>query len=290
VTRAEALRAAAAALSSAGIADAAREARLLMRWSAGLDAAALSARLPEPLPEAERAAFEDGVRRRAARAPLSHVTGRRAFWGRDFAVTPDVLDPRPETEILIAWALERGPARRILDLGVGSGCILLTLLAEWPEAWGVGVDASRAALAVAQRSAEALGVADRARLIEGDWLSGVTERFDLVLSNPPYLATSEMAVLSPEVRAEPAAALEAGPDGLDAYRAIAAGAASALAPQAALLLEIGPTQAEAVSALMIGAGLTPLGHRLDFDHRVRCVGFSPQKTPAEPVKTGDSPR
>ncbi len=282
MTRAEALRAAARRLSAAGIDDPAREARLLMRWSAGLEAAALSARLDEPLPEAERARFEAAAARRATRAPLSHVTGERLFWGRRFAVTPDVLDPRPETEILIAWALERGPARRVLDLGVGSGCILLTLLAEWPGASGVGIDASPAALAVARRNADALGVAARAELRPGDWLAGVAGRFDLIASNPPYLAAAEMAALAPEARAEPAAALLGGADGLDAYRAIAAGAARALAPGGALLLEIGPTQAEPVREIMAAAGLASLGARRDFDDRVRCVGFSPQK-PRDPV-------
>jgi release factor glutamine methyltransferase len=189
-------------------------------------------------------------------------------------VTRDVLDPRPETESLVAWALERGPAARVLDLGVGSGCILFSLLAEWPEATGVGVDVSAAALAVAARNAAALGVAGRAALRRGEWLSGLGETFDLIVSNPPYLATAEMDDIAPEVAAEPALALEGGVDGLDAYRAIAAGAPAALAPGGALLLEIGPTQADPVDALMRGAGLSQLGLRRDFDGRVRCLGYS----------------
>jgi release factor glutamine methyltransferase len=272
-TIAEALRDGARALAAGGIADAGREARLLMRWAAGLDANALTIRAGETLSPEARARFAEGVRRRAARAPLSHVTGARVFWGRSFAVTPDVLDPRPETEILVAWALERGPARRVLDLGVGSGCILLTLLAEWPEARGVGVDASEAALAVAARNAAALGVETRAEFARGDWLSGVSGRFDLIVANPPYLASAEMAALAPEVLAEPRAALDGGADGLDAYRAIAADLRRALAPDGAAIFEIGPTQADAVQALMAAEGLCEVARLEDFDNRVRCVGY-----------------
>jgi release factor glutamine methyltransferase len=261
-----------------------------MRWSSGLDAAALSARLDDPLPEREAQRFEQAAALRATRIPLSHVTGERLFWGRIFTVTPDVLDPRPETEILVAWALEQTGVRRVLDLGVGSGCILLSILTEWPDATGVGVDASPAALAVAERNARALGVADRAELCLGDWLDGVTGRFDLILANPPYLAAAEMAKLLPEVRAEPTCALEAGPDGLDAYRRIAANAAKALAPGGVLLVEIGPTQADPVSRVMEAGGLSRIGERRDFDDRVRCVGFSPRIQAQSPAFEDESAR
>jgi release factor glutamine methyltransferase len=250
-----------------------REARLLMRWAAGLEAAALAARGEETLDPAAEARFRDGVARRAARAPLSHITGRRVFWGRAFAVTPDVLDPRPETEIVVAWALERGPVGHMLDLGVGSGCILLSLLAEWPEARGVGVDASDAALAVARRNAEALGVADRATFLKSDWLSAVDGAFDLIVANPPYLATDELAALSPEVAAEPPAALDGGADGLDAYRAIASGARRVLRPGATVMFEMGPTQADAVRAIMEAQRFREVVRLRDFDGRVRCAGY-----------------
>lgn len=275
-TRAAALREAVSRLAVAGALDPAREARLLMRWATGLDAAALSTRLDQTMADAEAARFRAGVIRRTARAPLSHITGRRAFWGRDFIVTPDVLDPRPETEILVGWALEGRPPRRILDLGVGSGCILLTLLAEWPDSTGLGVDASAAALSVTQRNAAALGVAERMTLLRADWLEAIEERFDLIVANPPYLTTDAMQALSPEVRAEPPQALAAGADGLDAYRRILPGLAMALNPGGAALLEIGPGQAPALERLAAASDLSLAATREDLDGRVRVLRFSPE--------------
>jgi release factor glutamine methyltransferase len=274
VTRAEALTAAARRLAAAGGSDPARDARLLLRWASGLDAAALSAALDAPCAGAEAERFEAAITRRAARSPLSHVIGFREFWGRRFTVTPDVLDPRPETETLIAWALEGGPAARILDLGVGSGCILLTLLAEWPEATGVGVDASAAALAVAAANAEALGVVSRVRLTPSDWFSGVEGEFNLVVSNPPYLDAADMDALGPEERAEPALALHGGPDGLAPYRAIAAGLDVALAPGGAAFVEIGAGQEAAVAAIFRAEGFAGVAMRADFDRRVRALRIS----------------
>lgn len=269
-SRAEALRAAAARLAAAGVEDAPRDARLLLRWAAGLEAAALATRLGEPMASGEAARFAEAVARRAARIPLSHVTGRRAFWRFDFAVTPDVLDPRPETELLVAAALER-PFARVLDLGVGSGCILLSLLAERADATGVGVDASAGALAVAAKNAAALGVADRADLRLGDWLDGVTGSFDLVTANPPYLATAELAGLAPEVLAEPREALNGGPDGLAPYRRIAEGLDGVLAPGGRALLEIGPTQGVSAAAPFRAAGFDRIALRRDMDGRPRLL-------------------
>lgn len=269
-SRAEALRAAAARLAAAGVEDAPRDARLLLRWAAGLEAAALATRLGEPMASGEAARFAEAIARRAARIPLSHVTGRRAFWRFDFAVTPDVLDPRPETELLVAAALER-PFARVLDLGVGSGCILLSLLAERADATGVGVDASAGALAVAAKNAAALGVADRADLRLGDWLDGVTGSFDLVTANPPYLATAELAGLAPEVLAEPREALNGGPDGLAPYRRIAEGLDGVLAPGGRALLEIGPTQGVSAAAPFRAAGFDRIALRRDMDGRPRLL-------------------
>jgi release factor glutamine methyltransferase len=268
--RAEALRAAAARLASAGVEEAQREARLLLRWASGLDAAALAIRLDEAMEADEAARFADGVARRAARSPLSHVTGRRAFWRFEFAVTPDVLDPRPETELLVAAALER-PFARVLDLGVGSGCILLSLLAERPAATGLGVDASPPALAIAAANAAALGVADRAELRPGDWLDAVAGSFDLVMANPPYLATGELAGLAPEVLAEPRGALDGGPDGLDPYRRIARRLDAVLGPGGRALFEIGPTQAESAAAPFRAAGFDRVSLRRDIDGRPRLL-------------------
>lgn len=234
-----------------------------------MEGAALSAALGEAPGEAERARFEQGVALRAERRPLSHVTGAREFWGRSFRVTPDVLDPRPESETLVAWALERR-FDSVLDLGVGSGCLLLTLLAERPEAAGEGVDASPAALAVAAENARALGLAERARLRLGDWTEGAAPA-DLVVANPPYLRTEELAALSPETAREPRAALDGGPDGLAPYRRIAAGLGRVLRPGGAALFEVGPDQAARVAEMLAAAGLSGAETRRDLDGRERVV-------------------
>jgi len=270
-TRAAALKAATARLAAAGIEGAARDARLLMRHASGLEAVALSAALDAPMGAAEAARFDALVARRAARAPLSHVTGAREFWGRRFAVSAAVLDPRPETEVLVGWALEEAAPAQALDLGVGSGCILLSLLAAWPQAQGLGVDASAAALELARANAAALGLGARARFAQGDWLRGVAGRFGVIVANPPYLTAAEMAALPPEVRAEPALALDGGPDGLCAYRAIAAGLADALTPGGAALFEVGAGQAQDVAAILARTALGPVETRADLDGRARVL-------------------
>lgn len=271
-TRQALIGAASARLTEAGIPDAARDARLLMRWACGLDGAALAAAMEEVLSEQEAGAFTAGLERRAAREPLSHITGNRLFWDRHFRVTPDVLDPRPETECLVADALHRGPYRRVLDIGVGAGCILLTLLSEWPDATGVGTDISSAALAVAAQNAASLGVSDRAALVQTDWTDDVSGRFDLIVSNPPYVSEAEMRGLAPEVRDhEPALALSPGGDGLDAYRAIAPRLLGLLTPGGTVMVEIGPTQSEQVAAILAAAGLNVLMIIPDLDQRARVV-------------------
>nr|WP_205518609.1 peptide chain release factor N(5)-glutamine methyltransferase [Pseudotabrizicola algicola] len=252
---AEALVDAVRSLRAAEVPDAPGDARRLLAHAAGIAPERLMLHLPEEAEAGVLARFAALVRRRAAREPVSHLVGGRLFWGRWFAVTPDVLDPRPETEGLVAEAL-RGGFARVLDLGTGSGAILLTLLAERVEAQGVGVDLSAPALAVAARNAAALGVAARADLRAGSWFAPVEGTFDLIVSNPPYIAADEMAGLSPEVRLhEPHLALTPGGDGLDAYRAIAAGVAAHLAPGGRVLLEIGPTQGAAVAGLLAAAGM-----------------------------------
>lgn len=266
------LAAAAARLAAAGVADAGRDARLLARAAAGLGAAgfAVAGRDAPTLGIFDK--FAAMIDRRAAREPVSHILGTRAFWRHEFRVTPDVLDPRPETEGLVAEALAGRPAARILDLGTGTGCILLSLLAEWPGAEGVGTDLSEPALAVARENAGRLGLAARTRLVRADWLDGVDGRFDLIVSNPPYISAEEHETLAPETRLhEPRMALTPGGDGLDAYRRIAAGAPQHLAPGGRLLLEIGPTQATAVSDLLAAAGLGPVLIRRDLDGRDRIL-------------------
>jgi release factor glutamine methyltransferase len=200
---------------------------------------------------------------------MAQITGERLFWGRSFRVTGATLDPRPETEVLVAAALAE-PFARVLDLGTGTGCILLSLLADRPGTAGLGVDVSPAALAVAVENAARLGVVAEFRL--SDWFAGVAGRFDLIVSNPPYIAAAEMAGLAPEVRDwEPHLALTPGGDGLDAYRAIAGGVAAHLEPGGRLLLEIGPTQAAEVAALLAAAGLAGIEVLADLDGRDRVV-------------------
>lgn len=262
---------AAGTLGAAGVGDAVREARLLMRWAAGLGGAALVAAEVDLVSGEVAERFETAVRRRAAREPLSHITGRRTFWGREFEVSGDVLDPRPETECLVAEALNRGPFGRILDLGTGTGCILLSLLAEWPDAAGLGTDISADALAVAASNARRLGLEGRAAFERGDWLDGLAGPFDLIVSNPPYVTAAEMTGLAPELSREPAVALTPGGDGLDAYRAILPGAPGLLAPGGFLMIEIGHAQVDHVSALAASAGLGVHMIVPDFDHRPRVI-------------------
>ncbi len=275
-TRAEAIARGAARLIGAGVPEPERDARLLYRWAANMDGVALSAALAGPATAREIGRFERAIEAREGRAPVSHITGEREFWGRRFRVTRAVLDPRPETEILIAHALKGPPVPWVLDLGTGSGCILLSLLAEWPQASGVGVDNSAAALAVAASNARSLGVADRAELVAGDWCAGLKGQFDLIVSNPPYIAADEIAGLAPEVRLhEPLAALspggDSGGDGLDAYRRIAAGAGALLAPGGRLLVETGPEQAVAVSRILADTAMAVTAVLPDLDGRDRVV-------------------
>jgi release factor glutamine methyltransferase len=260
-------------LAAAGVTDPVRDARLLLAFALAIPPARLILALPEPLAEDVQSRFDALIDRRAARVPLSHLTGERLFWGRSFHVTGAVLDPRPETETLIAEALSR-PFRRVLDLGTGSGCILLSLLAERPAATGVGTDLSEEALAVARINRARLDLEVRARFHRGDWFAALPsqDRFDLIVSNPPYIAAHEMAGLSPELRLyEPRGALTDDGDGLAAYRAIARGAGGRLARHGRLLLEIGPTQADAVAALCVEQGLTVAKLARDMDGRPRVV-------------------
>ncbi len=263
------LRTAARQLQAAGVEGAARDARRLLAHVLG-GAERVSACLrdvPEP-GDAKR--FFEMVRRRVARVPIAQIIGQREFYGRLFEVGPDVLDPRPETETLVAAALEQ-PFSGLLDLGCGSGCILLTLLAERPGARGVGCDISEPALAVARRNRARLGLEARARLLRSDWFSAVSGSFDLIVSNPPYVSAAEMASLAPELRHEPEIALSPGGDGLAAYRAIAAGARRHLRPGGRLLLEIGPAQASAVGAILAAGGLAVLDCLADLDGRDRVL-------------------
>lgn len=283
VTGSQLLAAATGQLKRAGVPDAARDARKLFAFAAGVASSRLTLILPEPVSEDVSARFQRLIARRSQFEPVSHLVGTREFYGRTFEVTKDVLDPRPETETLIEAAL-RVPFTRVLDLGTGSGCILVTLLAENAQAVGVGGDASPAALAVALRNAQRHGVDDRATFVQSDWMAAIRPSFDLIVANPPYIAAEEMAGLSRDVREwEPRMALTDGADGLSAYRTIIAQARHALVPGGRLICEIGATQGHAVCGLMAAEGFGDVFVIPDLDGRDRVVagqiaGFE-QETP-----------
>lgn len=247
------------------------DAELLLAHTLGVERSALLLDLDRRVP----AAFWPLVERRAAQEPVAYITGSRGFWSIDVAVGPGALVPRPDSETLLAAALDhfrgRAPAS-VLDLGTGPGTLLLAALAEWP-AEGLGVDRSAEALRYARANAATLGLDARARFVCGDWAAAVTGRFDLVLANPPYIAADE--VLPDEVaRHEPASALFAGTDGLDAYRLLAPQLARSIAPGGCAAIEIGHRQAAAVTALLVAAGLSVTLHR-DLGGRDRCLLATP---------------
>lgn len=270
LTGADALRLAIPRLAAAGVPEAPRDARVLLAHAAGIAPDRLTLHLADPLSDAALLAFDAAITRRARREPVSHIIGQRLFWGRPFHVTPDTLDPRPETERLIEAALAE-PFAHVLDLGTGTGCILLSCLADRPGATGMGTDIHPATLDVAAANARALGLSDRAAFGLSDWFGAVSGTFDLILSNPPYIAEAEMGALAPELDHEPRRALTPGGDGLAAYRAIAKGAPAHLAPGGRVMVEIGPTQAADVMALFAAAGLTDLRILRDLDGRDRVV-------------------
>lgn len=220
-------------------------------------------------------AFESLLQRRLAHEPVAYITGTRAFWTLDLAVTPDVLIPRPDSETLIEAAIahfgDRAP-ETILDLGTGSGALLLAALDQWPDARGLGVDRSPGALAVARGNAGALGFGGRATFMEGDWADAIGARFDLILCNPPYVETG--AILPPQVADhEPASALFAGADGLDDYRRLIPQLSRLLAPRGFAAMEIGADQGAPVSALVRAHGLAA-ACRKDLGNRDRCIGVT----------------
>ncbi|MEX0320320.1 MAG: peptide chain release factor N(5)-glutamine methyltransferase [Ruegeria sp.] len=270
-TAAQAMVAATARLRAAGVADPARDARLLLAHAARIEASRVTLIAPDELsPEiAER--YEQLISLRSIRVPVSHLLGERDFYGRRFKVSRDVLDPRPETETLIEAALSE-PFDRVLDLGVGSGCILVTLLAERPSATGLGVDLSEGACLQAGANAVLHRVDARVEIAKSDWFSDIDGAFDLIVSNPPYIALDEMEDLAAEVREhEPRMALTDEGDGLGAYRRIAAGAPDHLMPGGRLVVEIGPTQARMVAALFDATGLADIRVIPDLDGRDRVV-------------------
>lgn len=264
-------------LAGAGIPSAALDAVLLLCKAADVRRETVMAYPERPVSDAAAAAYAALIDRRAAREPVSRILGRREFWGLDFSVDGPVLDPRPDTETLVQaaldWLAARPPAT-IVDLGTGSGCILLSLLHERPEDRGLGIDISEGALAVARSNAAALGLSGRAVFAPGNWTAGLPDRgVSLIVSNPPYIPHEDIAGLEPEVALhDPMGALDGGLDGLDAYRLIAADLQRVLAPGGAAFLEIGAGQEDAVSALLRAGGAGDVRRFSDLSGRVRCLG------------------
>lgn len=278
-TVARTLTAAAVRLKEAGVEDPRRDARLLIAAAIEAGPERLIAEPERVLEDAEAARIEASITRRAAREPVSRILGRRGFWSLELEITPDTLDPRPDSETLIAAVLARieaqglvGAPLTVLDLGTGSGCLLLALLSELPAATGLGLDISAAALEVARRNARKLGLSERARFVVGDWGAGLGGSWQLIVSNPPYITDGEIGDLAPEVaRYDPRLALTAGSDGLDAYRKLLPRAASLLGRGGMLALEVGRGQQDAVTALLAASGLTPRGRYRDLGGIERCL-------------------
>jgi release factor glutamine methyltransferase len=271
-----ALRDAVAALRGAGIDEAPFEARLLAAHALDTTPAALIADPPRDIGPDEGERLRALIGRRAGREPMSHLLGRREFWSLEFEVTPDVLDPRPDSETLIEAVLARRPAREarheILDLGTGSGCLLLALLHEYPNARGVGIDISAAAIAIAARNAARLKLASRAMFQTGDWGSGLEAGFDIIVANPPYIPSASIASLQPEIaRFEPRIALDGGVDGLESYRRAVPEIARLLSNDGIVFAEVGAGQHVEVEEIFLLNGLDICGRLRDLGGIRRCL-------------------
>lgn len=269
------LGAAVAQLAAAGIPDPARDARRLLAAALEIEPDRVTLLRNDAVPHRAGARFAQMLGQRVGWQPVAQIVGLRTFWGREFEVTRDVLDPRPETETLIARALDGPAAERIVDLGTGSGALLVTLLAEWPSARGLGTDTSPAALAVAARNAARHVVGARATFRQADWTAGVHEVFDVVVCNPPYIAAAEMMHLPRDVHDwEPHDALSPGPSGLESYVAIAQGLGRLLSRDGRAFFEVGLGQGPAVATLLQKAGFSEPRLHLDLDGRGRVVEVS----------------
>ena len=266
----------AARLRAAGVAGPRRDARLLLAAALGVDPARVLAHPERRVSAAEAARAEAVIARRARREPVSRILGRREFRGLEFEVTPDTLDPRLDTETVVGAVLDRLPDTDaeigILDLGTGTGCLLLALLSALPRARGLGVDLSPPALEVARRNAARLGLAGRASFEQRDWAAGLGGPWQAIVSNPPYIVDQEIGSLPPEVaRYEPHLALAGGPDGLDAYRSLIPHVGRLLARDGICALEVGAGQAAAVEAIVVQNGLKPIGRAKDLGGIERCL-------------------
>lgn len=263
-------------LKEAGIEAPRLDALLLLSHASGLSADRLRIDPDLELPSAATEQFVSLLARRLDYEPISHILGCREFWSLDFRVSRDVLDPRPDSETLVAAVLEevadRQAALRIADFGTGSGCLLLALLHELPKAEGVGIDKSPAALSVARANAASLGLAARTALHEGNWGEGLAGPFDILISNPPYIESAVVPGLAPEVaRYEPLLALDGGVDGLDAYRQLIPDLARLAAKGALIALEIGQGQEQAVAGMLAAVGMEAIAGKPDLAGTIRVV-------------------
>ena len=270
------IQAAAARLQAAGIEAPTREARLLLGHASGLTPTRIMAYPEHAIDAATVAAFQHLVARRVAREPVARILGSREFWSLNFTVTPATLDPRPDSETIVEAALEcladKKSKLSIIDFGTGTGCLLLALLSELPNATGLGVDRSEAAARVAAGNARQLGFADRARFIVGDWANALAGPVDLIVSNPPYIPAGDIAGLEPEVREhDPLTALVGGADGLDPYRLLAPETARLLRPGGHVVFEVGQGQADDVARFGQAAGLVLREQRVDLGGIPRAV-------------------
>ena len=276
----EAIEQATIRLQTAGVEGPRREAWLLLAHMCQQDRVTLLAHARDPIEQDDWSSFQELVRRRAAREPLAQIVGRKEFWSLDFAITSDVLCPRPDSEALIEAALAElgrrcnisGWPGRVLDFGTGSGCLLLALLSELPAAFGVGIDISQQALSVAEANGRSLGLADRVSWLRGDWGAALHGHFDLIISNPPYISHCEAEALAPEIREfEPEAALFGGDDGLVAYRALSLDLERLLALDGLICLEVGFGQADAVETSLAAAGFKTVDRHQDLAGIDRCL-------------------
>lgn len=274
----EARRRLAERLRAAGVETAALDARLLTEGALGGPAVQID--LLAPLDDAAAAILGGYAERRLSGEPVWRILGEREFWGLPFRLSPATLEPRPDSETLIEAAIEtlrerRGEALSILDLGTGTGCLLIATLSEFPQARGLGIDLSQEACETAAANAALNGVADRAAFRQGNWTQGIAQRFDLILSNPPYIPGNEIAGLSPGVRDhDPLLALDGGADGLDPYRNFALSLPASLAPAGVIILEIGAGQEADVATLMQQQGLRYRGARSDLGGHLRALIFA----------------
>ena len=278
------LRQAAEDLRAAGVPDAMVDARILAAAAFELSREDMLLEPHRAVEAGAQAHFRALIGRRCAREPVARILGSREFRSLDFGLGPETLEPRPDSEAVVEAAVAYGQAFpgavRVLDLGTGTGCLLLSVLNELPGATGVGSDIAAGAIETACQNAESLGLADRVRFVRTDWTDGIDGTFDLILSNPPYITTAGLAALAPEVAAyDPLAALDGGADGLDAYRALAPRVACTLSPSGVVVLETGAGQQDDVTSIFVAAGFGPVDIRRDLGGHARALSFGMEPLP-----------